>query len=105
MRVLFLGNNWLGWQVLRWLKLQNETIVGLALHPPKKSKYREEIIEAAGLDVARIFVGASLRDASVTEAIRELKPEMGISVLFGYILHPSLIQLFPKGCINLHPSL
>ena len=105
MRVLFFGNNWLGWQVLRWLKLQNEAVVGLALHPPEKSKYREDLIEAAGLPTAHIFAGASLRDTSVIAAVRELKPEIGISVLFGHILHPSLIELFPKGCINLHPSL
>jgi methionyl-tRNA formyltransferase len=87
------------------LKLQNETIVGLVLHSPEKNKYRDEIVETADLHAAQIFPGASLRDASVIEAIRELKPDIAVSVLFGYILHPSLIQLFPKGCINLHPSL
>jgi methionyl-tRNA formyltransferase len=39
------------------------------------------------------------------EAIRQLRPEIGVSVLFGYILRPDLIDVFPRGVVNLHPSL
>jgi len=29
MRILFLGNNWVGWQIVRWLRGQGEEIVGV----------------------------------------------------------------------------
>jgi methionyl-tRNA formyltransferase len=103
MRVLFLGNNWLGWQILRWLKEQREEIVGVVIHPPKRRRYGDELVaEAAGLPVVD---GSRLRERAVLDSIRELDCEIAVSILFGYILPPEFLALPPAGCINLHPSL
>ena len=88
MRVLFLGNNWVGWQVARWLEEQGEEIVGLVIHPPQKRRYGEEIIDSAKVDQTSIFDGAKLRQTKTLEAIKELQPDIGVSAFFGYILHP-----------------
>ncbi|MCH8841201.1 MAG: GDP-mannose 4,6-dehydratase, partial [Planctomycetes bacterium] len=45
MKVLFLGNNRVGWQIMRWLREQDENIVGLVIHPPEKRKFGDEMIE------------------------------------------------------------
>lgn len=103
MRVLFLGNNWLGWQALRWLKEQREEIVGLVLHPPQRRRYGAEL--SAEADAVPIFDGSRLREPIVVESIRKLDCEIAVSVLFGYILRPDFLVLPPAGCINLHPSL
>lgn len=105
MRILFLGNNWLGWQVLRWLKSRNEILVGVVTNAAPKSRYRNEIIETAGLPEAQIFNGATLRDPTVLAAIRKLNADIAVSVLFGHILRCEFIDLFASGCINLHSSL
>lgn len=105
MRILFLGNNWVGWQVVQWLKEQGEDIVGLVLHPPEKAKYRQEIVETARLDPARVFDGARLREAETLAALEELRPEIAISGLFGYILRQEFLDIIPLGCINIHPAL
>jgi len=102
MRILFLGNNWLGWQVLNWLRSRQEEIVGLVIHPAQRRKYGEEMLTCAGLESALIFDGATLEQDRTVEAIRALKPDLGLSVLFGYILKPEVLNLFPLGCINLH---
>ena len=104
MRLLYLGNGWLGWQVLRWLR-QREEIVGLVIHPPSRQKYGREIQEEAALPAGQIFDGSRLRRPEVREAIRQLRPECGLSILFGYLLKPEFLEIFPRGVANLHPSL
>jgi methionyl-tRNA formyltransferase len=105
MRILFLGNNWVGWQLVRWLREQRENIVGLVVHPAHQQKHREEIIASAGVEADAIFDGARLQEPETLSAIQRLEPDIAVSVFFGYILRPSLLRLPPAGCINLHPSL
>jgi methionyl-tRNA formyltransferase len=104
MRILFLANNWLGWQILKWLKDERETIVGVVMHPPENQKYGKEIISAAQLPSSRIFSGETLKDPEVLRNISRLKPDIGVSILFGYVLIDKFINIFTKGIINLHPS-
>ncbi len=103
MRVLFLGNNWLGWQVLKWLKAEREAIVGVLLHPPQRQRYGEELRSEA--DGVPVFDGSRLREPTILESVRRLRCDIAVSVLFGYILKPDFLKLPPAGCINLHPSL
>lgn len=104
MRILFFGNNWVGWQIMDRLRACDEEIVGLVLHPPERRKHGEEIICSAGVDPAYVFDGSRLRDTDVSAAIQELKPEIGISALFGYILRWDILALMPAGCVNVHPA-
>lgn len=104
MRILYLGNNWLGWKVLEWLTEQDEEVVGLVTHPPGRSKHDAAMRGAVGLPENRVFDGAALQEPEVLQMIEELEPDIGVSVLFGYILKPAFLDLFPKGCVNLHPA-
>jgi methionyl-tRNA formyltransferase len=104
MRILYLGNNWVGWQVLKWLKEQGEQIAGVVIHPPKKQHYTKEILEAAALPAGKIFDGSRLSHPEVATAIRQLKPDIGLSIFFDYILKPEFLSIFPQGVINLHPA-
>jgi methionyl-tRNA formyltransferase len=105
MRVLFFGNNWVGWQIVNWLRLRDEEIVGLVMHPPERRKYGVELIHSAGVDPTCLFDGSRLSDVGVVAAIQELKPDIGISAFFGYILRRDILDLMPGGCINIHPGL
>jgi methionyl-tRNA formyltransferase len=104
MRVLFLGNNWVAWKILNWLKEEKENIVGLVVHPPERRRYGQEIINSSGVDPSRIFDGSQLRQPEVIDAIRGLKPEIGISALFGFILRREFLDLLPAGCVNVHTA-
>ena len=104
MRILFLCNNRVGLQILQWLMKQNEEIVGLVVHPPGKQKYVKEIINSSQLDRKHIFEGPELREQNTLDAINALKPDLGLSIFFGYILKPQFLEMFPEGVINLHPS-
>ncbi|MFH1422052.1 MAG: formyltransferase family protein [Planctomycetota bacterium] len=104
MKILFIGNNKLGWQVIKWLRKQQEEIVGLVLHPPQKRKFCAEILSACSLSSNRIFDGSKINYKETIQSVNLLKPDIGISVMFGYILKPELLSILPQGCINLHIS-
>ncbi len=105
MRIVFFGNNWTGWQVLVELKRRGVEVAGLVVHPPERRTYGEQIIAVAGLEPERIFDGSRLADPAVHGAIAELDAEMGVSVFFGYLIKPPLLEAFERGIVNLHPGL
>jgi len=105
MRILLLANNWVGWRVASSLTERGEEIVGLVTHPYGKRKYGDEIINAAKVDPACIWEGDQLRRPEVIQSILQKKSDIGISVLFGYILRRDLFNSCPAGCINIHPAL
>jgi methionyl-tRNA formyltransferase len=75
------------------------------VHPSHKQRYRQEIIDAAGVSAPGIFDGSRLQEPQVLDAIAALKADIAVSIFFGYILRPAFISLPTAGCINLHPSL
>jgi methionyl-tRNA formyltransferase len=104
MRIIYFGNNLAGLRVLEWLVAQGDEVAALVVHPPEKSRYRDEIIAAARLPAVRVFDGPQLRDPSTIETLSALRPEIGLSVFFGYIFRQDVLSLFPAGCLNLHSS-
>jgi methionyl-tRNA formyltransferase len=104
-KYLYLANNRLGRDIGVWLANRNERPIAVVVHPSDRARYREEIIEAAGVPPDRIFDGARLRNPEVLAALAELGAELSVSVLFDYILRPEFLSLFRRGCFNLHPAL
>jgi methionyl-tRNA formyltransferase len=104
MRLLVLGNNWVAWHVIQWLRDRNADLVGLVVHPPGKRKFYDEILQAAALPSDRVFDGSTLTDPAVMKSIEDLNPDLGLSIFFGHILKPDFLELFGLGVINLHPS-
>lgn len=105
MKIFFLGNNWIAWKVIEWLRHQKEEIVGLAVHPTHKQKYAKEIIKTSGIDSSYVFDGSKLKDKKILQTLQSMNPEIGISVFFGYVVGKELIDAIPRGCLNLHPAL
>ena len=105
MRIVLLGNGKVALDALTWLQGQGEEIVGLVLHSPTGRRMGDEIIAAADLSPDRVFDGSSLRQPETIAAIKALSPDIGVSVFFGHILKRALLEIFPKGCLNIHPAL
>lgn len=104
MRIFCLANNFVGLETVRWLKERNEMIVGLILHPPASQKYGDEIHEVSGVPEENIFYADSLEDPDTLGRIAALKPDIALSIFYGYILRKKFLDVFPKGVINLHPA-
>jgi methionyl-tRNA formyltransferase len=101
MRLICLVNNYLGWQALEYLREQ-EQVVGVVIHPPERCKFEKEIRATAGS--AEVFTAEDLRDPASLKRIAQLKPDLGMSVLFGYLLKQDFLTLLASGCLNLHPA-
>jgi methionyl-tRNA formyltransferase len=104
-RILLLLNNWNGWEVAKWLRRRNEDIVGLVLNSPNDQRFANEILAALNMPSDKIWLGDQLRNPETVAKLRELRPDIGISASFAYLLKPEMIQMFPQGCINLHAAL
>jgi len=103
MRLICLVNNYLGWQSLEYLREQAQ-IVAVVVHPPERIKLQAEILASARSAGAQIIPASDLRSPEGLERIAQLNAEMGLSVMFGYLLKPDFLALLPKGCINLHTA-
>jgi len=78
---------------------------GLVLNPESTRRYADELIEASGLPKESVFDSAGLAHQETRDAIAALEPDIGISILYGQIIRPNVIDLFPNGIVNLHPGL
>lgn len=105
MRVLFFGNNWVGWKIAEWLHESEDQIVGLVMHPESKRKFGGELRQTVNLSEDVVFDGSELSNPGVLNRIRQLKVDIGVSAFFGYRLRHETLSLLPKGCVNLHPSM
>jgi methionyl-tRNA formyltransferase len=104
MRIVCLCNNWLGWQVLQWLANQGQEIVGLVVHHAAEGKCLDEIRSAGERAGCVVFEDSFLSTPEGLAQIRACKADIAISVLFRNILRKPFLDLFPKGCLNLHPA-
>jgi len=104
MRIVCLCNNWLGWQVLQWLADQGQEIVGLVAHPTGEGKCLDEMRAAAKRAGSVVLEDSVISKPEGLEQIRSSKPDLAISVLFRNMLRKPFLDLFPKGCVNLHPA-
>lgn len=105
MRILLLANNWVGWEIAKYLALDTDaTIVGLGIHAPAKQKYTRQIVETVALPKSKIFIGSHFKESKIIEQLRRLKPDIIISAFWGYILSKDIITIPSKGCINFHPG-
>ncbi len=102
MRIVFFGNNETAANVLRWLVERGDEIVGLVVHPRGRARNTAEILASIPPNACPVFEGPELKSPKTIAALKTLRPEMGISIGFGYILSKEILGLFPRGCVNLH---
>lgn len=100
-----MANGYLGWKILEWLKQRQDTsVVGLVVHPPGRQRYGNEILSTANLPDHHVFDGSVVNTEGVVNTIQSLDADIGVSIMFGYILRPAILSVFSQGVTNLHPS-
>lgn len=104
MKVLFMGGHTLGRVVLDYLLDMNIEIVGVFTTLTDDPWYAgvEELAKAHGLT---LWQGIDVNEPSLIQAFKALRPDLIVSVNFNQILKHPLIELPPKGCINIHAGL
>ncbi len=51
------------------------------------------------------YMFSQLKDASTIEKIKEINPDLAILASFGVYVPDAIINMFPQGILNVHPSL
>lgn len=93
---------------LRRLHHSDHEVISVVTSPDKPAGRSLKLCEsevkvaAKGLRIP-ILQPEQLNDPSFLDEIRRIEADIGVVVAFR-ILPPSLFELFPKGCVNLHPS-
>ena len=109
MRIVFMGTPDIAATCLKKLLADGFTVVG-AYTQPDRPKGRgmkmvfppvKEVALSAGIPV---YQPESLRDEETVETLRSLQPDAIAVVAYGRILPQSVLDIPPKGCVNIHAS-
>ena len=110
MRIVFMGTPEFAVPSLKRLLEDGHTVAGVFTQPdkPKGRGHKlapppvKELAAAHGIPV---YQPVSLRKPEAAQLIRELAPEVMIVVAYGKLLPPAVLEIPPRGCINVHASL
>ncbi|PKL07199.1 MAG: methionyl-tRNA formyltransferase [Spirochaetae bacterium HGW-Spirochaetae-9] len=111
MRVLFAGSPDIAVPTLLTVA-QRHMVVGILTNPESARGRGKEILPTAVALSAREHFGSELPilapeklDGTSREAVAALAPDILVVFAYGRIFGPQFLALFPKGGINIHPSL
>ncbi len=108
-RVVFMGTAAFAVPTLAALARAHE-VVGVVTQPDRPAG-RGRLLVAPPVKVEAERLGLpvlqsrSVKRAPVLEAISALRPEVIVVAAFGQLLPPALLDLPPRGCLNVHASL
>lgn len=107
-KVMFFGTEDFSVPTLQKLIEANYKIVAAVTKPDTLRGRGHKLDQPAVKKIAVVNNIKVLQPAKVTEIlpeIQKLQPEVGVLVSYGKIIPESIIEAFPKGIINIHPSL
>ena len=110
MRVVYMGTPDFAVRPLKKISEAGHDIVGVYTQPDKAKGRSKKLIptdvkvaaEELGLNV---YQPEKLREASVVEELRALKPDIIVVAAYGQILSEDVLNIPKYGCINIHASL
>ncbi len=110
MRIVFMGTPAIAAACMRKLLDGGQELAGVYTKPdtPKNRGMKLAVSEVkaaareAGLPV---YQPASFKDETEVEALRALEPDLIAVVAYGMILPRRVLEIPPKGCVNIHASL
>jgi methionyl-tRNA formyltransferase len=109
-RVVFWGTPEFATAPLRALIGEGFDVVGVVTRPDKPQGRSRAIIPSPVKQIAMeeeipLFQPKNARDPKLPEQLEDLKPDISIVVAYGHILPQKIIDLPPKGTLNIHASL
>ena len=111
MRLVFMGTPEFVIPVLDELTRQADVqVVGVYTSPdrPRGRGRSQEMTPVKAHALAQglpVFQPATLRSEMAQQELSNLEPEVIVVAAYGLLLPPAVLELPPRGCLNLHPSL
>ena len=111
MRLVFMGTPAFVVPVLEALLAEAEVqVVGVYTQPDRPRGRGRTVqltpVKSAGANLELpVFQPVSLRSARAQQELADLRPDVILVAAYGRFLPPEVLDLPPRGCLNLHPSL
>ena len=111
MRVLFWGTPEFATPALRALLGEGFEVVGVVTQPDKavgrsRSKLEPPPVKRAAMeDMVPVLQPERPRGEAFLSELREMAPDMSVVVAYGHLLPRAVIDLPPRGTLNIHASL
>ena len=110
MRIVFMGTPEFAVPALEGLISNGYGVVAVYTQPDKAAGRGRVLVEspmkkAAARHNLKVLQPVNLKSAETRAQLAELKPDAIVVAAFGQILPPSVLEIPPFGCINVHPSL
>jgi UDP-4-amino-4-deoxy-L-arabinose formyltransferase / UDP-glucuronic acid dehydrogenase (UDP-4-keto-hexauronic acid decarboxylating) len=106
-RILFFGYSEIGFNVLSYLFEREANVIALITHEDnahEKIWFKTPALSALEHGVP-VFTPASVSTPEWIERIRELKPDLILSVYYRHMIHSKILEMARLGAFNLHGSL
>jgi len=110
-RVVFFGTPEFAVPSLRALVGEGFDVVAVVTQPDAaQGRSRSRLVPppvkvVAEAEELTVFQPENPTDGAFLLRLRDLKPDVGVVVAYGHILKPELLELPPRGMLNVHPSL
>lgn len=111
-RVIFFGNERLATGInsteaplLNGLIASGYSVVAVASHDLTARSRKKQQLEVAEIAKTHNIPFLTESPRQIASQLQELKPDIAVLAAYGHIISQSVIDLFPKGILNIHPSL
>jgi methionyl-tRNA formyltransferase len=111
MRIVFFGTPAFAVPSLRALVDHRQEVVGVVTQPDRPQGRSRSTLVPPPVKVFALDAGLPVLqpDRPVGDlfvaSLRHLRPELGVVVAYGHILKPAILEIPPRGMINVHASL
>src|SRR5688500_15554358 len=110
MRIVYMGTPEFAVPSLEALLQSEDTVVGVVTQPDKPKGRGQtmatspikQLAEKAGVPILQPL---KMKDPAFLDALRAWQPDLIAVTAFGRILPPIILEMPPKGCVNVHGSL
>ncbi|MDD3149215.1 MAG: methionyl-tRNA formyltransferase [Candidatus Gastranaerophilales bacterium] len=106
MRILFFGVPDMGIICFNALVAKHlKSLVGVVPPAPTHAAFTMMMSAAEEHNLPCIYFSNSPKEKPFIEKIKQLEPDIGIVCAFNHLISQEIIDIFPQGIINCHPSL
>jgi len=109
-RILFMGTPRFALPSLQVVIDREETVIGVVTQPDRPSGRGQQVVMPPVKELAMrhnlpVYQPLKVRDQHFIQQVQALAPDLIVVVAFGQILPRALLDIPPRGCINVHASL
>ncbi|HUD08635.1 MAG TPA: methionyl-tRNA formyltransferase, partial [Candidatus Saccharimonadales bacterium] len=110
LKIIFFGTPKFAAVILKSLLDNKFDMAAVFTQPDKKVGRKQEVAYSPVKDLAQknkieIFQPQSLRESGLSEAIKEIKPDLFVVAAYGKILPKDILEIPELGAVNIHTSL